>query len=64
MCGHMRLDRIRNKVIREKVRVAPIEDRMRHTRLRSFGCVKRSMNALVRRCETINLPNIEDVYHS
>ena len=25
MCGHMRLDRIRNEVIREKVEIAPIK---------------------------------------
>jgi len=53
MCGFTRLDRIRNEVIRELARVAPIEDKMRETRLRWFGDVKRSVN--VRRCEQINL---------
>ena len=28
MCGFARFDRIRNKVVREKVIVAPIEDKM------------------------------------
>ena len=29
MCGHTRLDRIRNEYIRQKVRVAPIDEKMR-----------------------------------
>jgi len=32
-CGYMRTDRIRNEVIRGIVKVAPIEDQMRKTRL-------------------------------
>jgi len=39
----MRLDRITNELIREKERVAPIEDKMREIRLRWFGHVKRRM---------------------
>ena len=43
-------------VIRERVGVAPLEDKLRETGLRWFGHVrKRSINAPVRRCETINL---------
>ncbi|XP_016482341.1 uncharacterized protein LOC107803216 [Nicotiana tabacum] len=34
MCEHTRLDRIRNKVIRDKVRVAPLEEKMREEKLR------------------------------
>jgi len=34
MCGYTKLDRIRNVVIREKIGVAPIEDKMRESRLR------------------------------
>ena len=56
MCGHTRMDRIRNGVIRDLVKVAPIEDKMRETRLRWFGHVKRSMDAPVRICERINIP--------
>jgi len=41
MCGYTRLDRIRNGVIREKARVAPIEEKMRETTLRWFGHAKR-----------------------
>jgi len=56
MCGFTRLDRIRNVALRERVGVAPLEDKMRESRLRSFGHVKRRcVNAPVRRCEKINL---------
>ena len=33
MCGYTRIDRIRNDVIRYLVKVAPIEDKMRESRL-------------------------------
>jgi len=57
MCGNTRLDRIRNGVMRDLVKVAPIEDKMRETRLRWFGHVKRrSVDAPMRRCELINIP--------
>ena len=57
MCGFTRLDRIRNEVIRSFAEVAPIEEKLRETRLRWFGHVKRrSMAALVRRCEMIVPP--------
>ena len=56
MCGYTRLDRIRNGVIRERVGVAPLVDKLRETRLRWFGHVKRrSVDAPVRRCEAIDL---------
>jgi len=55
MCGYTRLDKIRNEVIRDLVKVAPIEDKMRETRLRWFGHVKRrSVDGPVRSCERIN----------
>jgi len=57
LCGYMRLDKIRNEVIRDLVKVATIEDKMRESRLRWFDHVKRrSVDAPVRRCETINIP--------
>ena len=57
MCGYMRMDRISNEVIRDLVKVVPIEDKLREIRLRWFGRVKRrSADALVRRCERINIP--------
>ena len=59
MCGYTRLDRIRNVVIRERVGVAPLEEKLRETRLRWFGHIKgRSVNASVRRCETISFSHI------
>ena len=55
MCGYIRLDRIKNVMITERVGVAPLEDKLRETRLRWFGHVKRrNVNALVRRCEAID----------
>jgi len=56
MCGYTRIDGIRNGVIRDLVKVTPIEDKMREIRLRWFGHVQRSVNTPVRRCERINIP--------
>ncbi|KAG5582302.1 hypothetical protein H5410_052929, partial [Solanum commersonii] len=42
MYGHTRSDKIRNEVIREKVGVASVVDKLREARLRWFGHVKRS----------------------
>ncbi|KAG5580363.1 hypothetical protein H5410_050990 [Solanum commersonii] len=52
MCGHTRSDKIRNEVIREKVGVASVVDKLREARLRWFGHMKRrGADAPVRRCE-------------
>jgi len=52
--GHTRLNKIRNEVIRGKIGVASVEDKMRETRLRWFEHIRRrSMDVPVRRCETI-----------
>ena len=56
MCGYTRMDRISNGVIRDLVKVALIEDMLRQIRLRWFGPMKRSEDAPVRRCESINNP--------
>ncbi|KAG2558272.1 hypothetical protein PVAP13_8NG180401 [Panicum virgatum] len=40
-CGHTRRDRIRNEVIRDRVGVAPIEEKLTQHRLRWFGHVQR-----------------------
>ena len=41
MCGFTRLDRIRNVVIRERVGVAHLEEKLRENKLRWLGHVKR-----------------------
>ncbi|MFS7895387.1 hypothetical protein Hanom_Chr00s002805g01704911 [Helianthus anomalus] len=41
MCGHKRLDRIRNDVFRERLEVASISHKIKEGRLRWFGHVKR-----------------------
>jgi len=57
MYGFTRMDRVRNGIIRDLAKVAPIEKKMRESRLRWFGHLKRrSMAAPVRRCELIDLP--------
>ncbi|KAD3338158.1 hypothetical protein E3N88_33679 [Mikania micrantha] len=54
MCGHTRLDRIRNEVIREKLEIACISDKVREGRLRWFGHVRRrNLLAPVRRVESL-----------
>ena len=56
MCSYTRLDRLRNEIIREKIKVAPIEDKLRESTLRWFSHVKKKrMDAPGRRCNSINL---------
>ncbi|KAL6549287.1 hypothetical protein OROGR_008431 [Orobanche gracilis] len=59
MYGHTKKDRLRNEVIREKVRVAYIEDKMMENRLRWFGHVmRRPVDASVRRLKSWGTINI------
>ncbi|XP_065881565.1 uncharacterized protein [Euphorbia lathyris] len=52
MCGHTRKDRVSNEIIRTKVGVTSIENKMRENRLRWFGHVRRrALDAPVRRTE-------------
>ena len=56
MCGFTRSDMIKNLVIRERVGVAPLEEKLRETRLRWFVHIKkRSADASVMRCEALDL---------
>ncbi|KAD3068294.1 hypothetical protein E3N88_36174 [Mikania micrantha] len=56
MCGHTRLDRIRNEVFRERLQVANISDKVREGRLRWFGHVRRrSQPAPVRKVELLTV---------
>ncbi|KAF3658496.1 Serine/arginine-rich splicing factor RSZ21A [Capsicum annuum] len=49
-------DRVRNEIVREKVGVASVENKMREGRLRWFGHVmRRGTDAQVRRCERLAL---------
>lgn len=60
MFEHTRFDKIRNEVIREKEGVTPVENKMRVTRLRWFGHVKRRCtDTLVRRCERLNMVGLK-----
>ena len=52
MSGKTRQDRIRNDTIRERVRVAPIVEKLVENRLRWFGHVERRLvDAVVRRVD-------------
>jgi hypothetical protein len=56
MCGHTRLDKIKNEHIRQKVRVAEIGDKVREGRLRWYDHVlRRSPQAAVRQCENLSV---------
>lgn len=54
MCGHTRSDKIRNEVIREKIEMAFVANKMREGRLRWFYHVhRRCCDAPMRRCERL-----------
>ncbi|KAF3650530.1 Syntaxin-81 [Capsicum annuum] len=58
LCGLTRGDKIMNEIIREKMRVALVEDKMREGRQRWFGHVmRRDADAPVCRCERLALDN-------
>ncbi|KAI0530470.1 hypothetical protein KFK09_000014 [Dendrobium nobile] len=55
MSGFTLRDRIRNEHIREKVGVAPVEDKIRESRLRLFAHIKRrSSNDPVRTVDDVD----------
>jgi hypothetical protein len=41
ICGHTRRDRVWNDDIRERLGVAPVEEKLVHHRLRCFGHIQR-----------------------
>ncbi|KAF3673875.1 putative 60S ribosomal protein L18-1 [Capsicum annuum] len=56
MCELTRSDKVRNEIIREKVGVASVEDKMREVRMCWFGHVmRRDAGALIRRCEILTM---------
>ena len=54
ICSHTRPDKIRNEMIRDKIGVASIEDKIREARLCWFGHIRRSLDAPVRRCDKLD----------
>ncbi|XP_070031856.1 uncharacterized protein [Nicotiana tomentosiformis] len=59
MCRHIRKDKIRNEVIRVKVGVASVDAKLRESRLRWFGHVRRrDTDAPVRRCERLTVAGL------
>jgi len=62
ICGHTRLDKIVKEVLRSKIGMTSIEDKLREARLRWFGHIrKRNTDAPVRRCEMIDVRIIKGV---
>ena len=56
MYGYTIIDRIRNEITRDVIKVAPIENKMIESRLSWFCHVnRRNMDTPVRRCERINI---------
>ncbi|KAD2806036.1 hypothetical protein E3N88_39413 [Mikania micrantha] len=56
ICGHTRLDRIRNEVFLKRLQVANISEKVREGRLRWFGHVRRrSQSAPVRKVELLTV---------
>ncbi|XP_076951351.1 putative sphingolipid transporter spinster homolog 2 [Bidens hawaiensis] len=56
MCGHTRLDRIRNEVFRERLGIVSIGEKIKEGRLRWYGHVKRRQETTpVRVVETLNV---------
>jgi len=55
ICCHARLDKIKNEVIRWKIRVASLEDRTREARLHWSGHMRgRSMHSPANGCEKLD----------
>ncbi|KAH0469003.1 hypothetical protein IEQ34_002235 [Dendrobium chrysotoxum] len=60
MSGFTLRDRIRNEYIREKIGVAPVEDKIRESRLRWFGHIKRRpFDDPVRKVEVLDLIHVK-----
>ena len=62
MSGFIFRDRMRNEYIREKVGVAPMTDKIRESRLRWFGHIKRRpSDDPVRRVDVLNTSYVRKV---
>ncbi|XP_070052340.1 uncharacterized protein [Nicotiana tomentosiformis] len=59
MYGYTRKDRVRNKIIRDKVGVASVEDKLRESSMRWFGYVeRRDVDPPVMRCERLSIAGL------
>lgn len=59
MCGHTKSDKIKNAVIREKVGVTFVADKMRKARLKWFEHVQRRCTDVTVRCERMVVGSIQ-----
>jgi pyridoxal biosynthesis lyase PdxS len=57
ICGHTRMDRVRNGDIRDRLGVAPIEEKFVQHRLRWFGHVQRRPLEAPVHCGVLNQDN-------
>lgn len=56
MCRHSKGNKIRNKDIKDKVRMTFVVDKIREAKLKWFSHVRtRYIDTLVRRCERLNM---------
>ena len=61
VCGHTRRDRVRNEVIRDRVGVPPIQEKLTQHRLRWFGHVQRRLpeapvrNGILERVDNVKM---------
>ena len=54
ICGHTRMDRVQKDDIRDRLGVAPIEEKLVQHRLRWFGHVQRRPSEASVRCEVLS----------
>ena len=57
ICGHTRMDRVRNDDIRDRLGVAPIEEKLLQHRLRWFGHIQRRPPKAPVHCRVLNQAN-------
>ena len=57
ICGHTRMDRVRNDDIRDRLRVAPIEEKLVQHRLRWYDHVQRRLSETPVHCEVLSQAN-------
>ena len=59
MCELTRRDKVRNEIVREKVGITVVEDKIREVRLRwFFHVMRRDTDTLVWRCEILDMDGL------